>query len=272
MIGTKFSVLMAVYSKEDPDHFRTALESVWVKQTLKPNEIVLIKDGPLTQELDNVMEQFGRIAPLKIYTLDKNLGLGIALSKGIHLCSNELIARMDSDDISVPDRFEKQIKFMMNHPQVDIVGTFIAEFNESTDQVCSERKLPSHSKDILNFARRRNPLNHMTVVFKKSAVLSAGNYKPFLGYEDYHLWVRMLQNGATFFNIPESLVFARIGNNMHARRHGFDFFIQELKLQKELHRIKFLNSNYYIQNIFLRAIPRLFPIWGLKIVYKYLRK
>jgi glycosyltransferase involved in cell wall biosynthesis len=142
-------------------------------------------DGPLTEELEDVISTFRLNAPLKECRLEKNSGLGNALSKGVFECSNELIVRMDSDDISLPDRFEKQLRFMENHPEMDISGTNIAEFRDSTDDICSFRRLPSCPGDILQFARKRNPLNHMTVIFRKSAVLKAGNYQPFHGYEDY---------------------------------------------------------------------------------------
>ena len=228
-----FSVLIAVYQKENPDFLKLALESIWFQQTLQPSEIVLVCDGPLTEELNQVIEVFKLSAPLKVCTLNKNSGLGFALSEGLDLCSNEIIARMDSDDISVPDRFEKQIKFMTNHPEIDISGTNIAEFKESTDKICSYRRLPSRFNDIIQFAKRRNPLNHMTVIFRKTAVMNAGNYQPFYGYEDYYLWIRMLQNGSIIGNIPENLVLARIGNRMHSRRQGFKLFRQELKLLRE---------------------------------------
>jgi glycosyltransferase involved in cell wall biosynthesis len=267
-----FSVLMSVYDKEKPEHLKAALESIWNTQTLLPSEIILVEDGVLTSELDEVIHQFQSIAPLKICKLDKNVGLGHALAKGLNLCSNELVARMDSDDISSSDRFEKQIRQMIDHPELDILGTNIAEFNIHKDKICSKRRLPSQLSEIKSFAKIRNPLNHVTVLFKKSAVIRAGNYKPFIGYEDYYLWIRMLQKGSKFGNISEDLVFVRVGNNMFARRHGMQFFKLELKLQKELLRIDFLNNWEYLRNIFLRALPRLFPVWGLKLVYKFLRK
>ncbi len=267
-----FSVLISVYDKEKPEFLKTALESIWDKQTLRPSEIVLVKDGILTPELDEVIEQFRSYAPLKICTLDSNLGLGYALAKGLNFCSYELVARMDSDDISCPDRFQKQINLMTAHPELDISGTNIAEFHHQGDKICSYRRLPSQFPEIKSFAKKRNPLNHMTVLFKKSAVVGAGNYHPFFGYEDYYLWIRMLRNGCVIANIPEDLVFARVGNKMFDRRHGFRFFRQELKLQKKLQRMEFLNQWEYMRNIFLRAVPRLFPLWGLKLVYKFLHR
>jgi len=267
-----FSVLISVYDKENPEYLKAALESIWNKQTLRPSEIVLVKDGILTPELDLVIEQFNSIAPLKICRLDQNVGLGNALSIGLNLCTYELIARMDSDDISCSERFEKQIGQMKANPDLDILGTNITEFHNQTDKACSHRRLPTQLADIKCFAKKRNPLNHMTVLFKKSAVIDAGNYKPFFGYEDYYLWIRMLRNGSKIANIDEDLVFARVGNNMFARRHGLRFFKQELRLQKELLQMDFLNNWEYSRNIFFRALPRLFPVWGLKLVYKFLHR
>lgn len=265
-----FSVLISVYHKENPEYLKDALESIWNKQTLHPSEIVLVKDGLLTPELDEVIENFKMIAPFKVLELDQNVGLGFALAEGLNICSNELVARMDSDDISAPDRFGKQMKYMTEHPEIDISGSNIAEFQESVDKINSFRRLPSQSDEILHFAKKRNPLNHMTVIFRKTPVINAGNYQPFHGYEDYYLWIRMLQKGSLIGNIPENLVFARIGNNMHARRRGIKLFNQELKLLKELHQIRFLTNGEYYINLFFRAFPRLFPVWGIKIVYKIL--
>ncbi len=267
-----FSVLISVYQKEKPEFFSLALESIWNHQVLRPSEIVLVCDGPLTGGLNQIISNFRLKAPLRILRLEENKGLGVALAKGLELCTQDLVARMDSDDISVPDRFEKQIKFMVDHPEIDISGSNIAEFKESTKNICSYRRLPIHSKEILLFARKRNPMNHMTVIFRKSAVIKAGNYLPFHGYEDYYLWIRMIQKGSAFANIPEELVYARIGNNMHSRRRGMKLFLQEIKLLRELLRINFLNNGDYLKGFLFRAFPRLFPVWGIKLVYKILHR
>lgn len=269
---SNFSVLISVYQKERPEFLRLALDSIWELQTLKPSEIVIVCDGPLTTELNLVIDQFSSKAPAKILRLKENQGLGEALARGLQICSHELVARMDSDDISVSDRFEKQVKFMTVHPEISVSGTDIAEFAETTNKVCSFRRLPSDPDDLFHFARRRNPLNHMTVIFRKSEVIDAGNYQDFHGYEDYFLWIRMLKKGALIGNISENLVYARVGNNMHARRRGLRLFNQERKLLRELVRIKFLSSGDYYQNLLLRAFPRLFPVWGIKLVYRILHR
>jgi glycosyltransferase involved in cell wall biosynthesis len=265
-----FSVLIAVYNQELPERLKVALESIWDKQNLKPTEIVLVKDGPLTQELDNVIDHFKKGTPLKIISLEQNHGLGYALSYGLNYCNYELVARMDSDDLSKPDRFEKQISYMKEHPELDILGANIEEFDHQPENIRSHRRLPSTFSKLKRFSKKRSPLNHMTVVFKKDSVLKAGSYQPFHVYEDYYLWVRMLQNGAKIANIPEYLVTARLDDEQLARRHGSYIFQQEMKLQKEMLQLHFLNRWEYSRNLVLRAFPRLLPFWVLKLIYKVL--
>jgi len=265
-----FSVLIAVYCQERPERLKVALESIWEKQTLKPSEIVLVKDGPLTEELDQIIAQFKKSAPVKIIALDKNHGLGYALSHGLTHCTNDLVARMDSDDLSKPDRFEKQISYMHQHPELDILGTNIEEFDHLPENIRSHRRLPTSGSSLKIFSKWRSPFNHMTVVFKKEAVSKAGSYQPFHVYEDYYLWVRMILNGAKMANIPEYLVTARLDNSQLARRHGNYIFKQEMKLQKEMLRLHFLSRWEYTRNLFLRAYPRLLPFWVLKLIYKVL--
>jgi glycosyltransferase involved in cell wall biosynthesis len=266
------SVLMSVYYKEKPEYLQQALESIWDNQTLKPDEIIIIKDGILTEELNSVIKNYCIIAPIKIFQLEKNMGLGIALSIGIQLCKNEIIARMDSDDISLPDRFFKQFKYLNDHPEISFISSNINEFEFDADKIVSTRKVPISPKEIEKFAKSRNPMNHMAVMFRKQDVLKAGNYQPFNGYEDYYLWVRMFQLGFKGANLPESLVKARIGNNMIARRQGMNYFKQELKLQTIFYKMGFTNFFYFSKNIFCRAIPRLLPPQYLGKIYKLIRK
>ncbi len=267
-----FSVLFSVYSREKAIYLSSALKSIWEDQSHKPEEIVIVKDGPLTTELDSVITEFEKVAPVKCLTLDKNYGLGIALAKGLAICSYDIVARMDSDDISRPDRFEKQIQFIADHPEYDIIGSNIAEFNQSEDDIVSFRKVPELSTVICSFAKRRNPMNHMSVMFRKDAVLRAGNYIPFQGYEDYYLWVRMIMTGSLLYNLQDNLVFVRIGKGMIARRQGIFYFKQELKLQKEFYLIGFINLARYMLNILCRAMPRLLPVGLLGYIYKIIRK
>jgi glycosyltransferase involved in cell wall biosynthesis len=265
-----FSVLISVYRQELAGRLKAALESIWDKQVLKPSEIILIKDGPLTEELDLVIDQFKLHAPLKVISLERNHGLGYALAYGLNFCSHELVARMDSDDLSKPDRFNAQITLLHEHPEIDIVGTNIEEFDQQPDLIRSHRRLPCTHERLKAFSRKRSPFNHMTVVFKKSVVLEAGNYQPFHVYEDYHLWVRMIQNGAKMANISQYLVTARLDNSQLERRHGKYIYSQELKLQNEMLHLNFLTRGEYYRNLVLRAFPRLLPFWALKLIYKVL--
>ena len=180
----KFSVLLSVYRKEQPAYLRQSLDSIFT-QTLQPAEVVLVKDGPLTDALDEVAEEYCRKYPvLKVVPLSENQGLGRALNEGLKYCSYDLVARMDTDDVAKPERFEKQIAVFCAHPEMDVVGAWIDEFEGSIENVISVRVLPLEDSEIRRFARKRNPVNHPVVMFRKSAVLVAGGYQHFPLFED----------------------------------------------------------------------------------------
>jgi len=266
-----FSVLISVYNKEHPDLLKSALQSIWDNQSLKPSEIVIVKDGKLKSKLEDTLRHFAERAPVKFVVLKKHKGLGLALAEGIKQCSNEIIARMDADDISLPHRFSSQIDFLNKNPDISLLSSNILEFSDNPGNPQSSRKVPdSHSK-IIKFAKSRSPVNHMAVMFKKSAVLDAGNYQKFDIYEDYYLWARMLNKGYRAANIKDNLVYARFNNNTLSRRHGLKCFLQELKLQRSFYSMSFISVTRFIKNIILRAFPRLLPIWGLKIIYNTIR-
>ena len=271
----RFSVLMSVYYKENPSWFKTALDSV-INQTLQPNEIVLIEDGKLTDELYKVIEKYkNQYSNLfKIIPLEKNSGLGEALRIGVLNCSNELIARMDTDDIAKNDRFKKQIQFFQEHPNVDLVGSWISEFEDEPDKIISYRQLPIEHQEIYKFGQFRCPVNHMTVMYRKDAVLKAGNYQTFKNIEDYYLWGRMLKQGAVFANIPECLVNVRAGNSMLKRRANLTYFFNsEFPLHTELYRMGFINLKQYLRNISSKFLLRAISQWAMAIIYrKFLRK
>lgn len=267
-----FSVLISVYFKENSSFFEKALSSIWDDQTLQPTEIVVVKDGELTPELDAVLIDFSKKAPVKVVALSNNVGLGKALAIGLDACSYELVARMDSDDVAVATRFEKQISYLMENPTVSLISSQIAEFDNIPTNSKSIRNVPVDQYSIVRFSKSRNPMNHMAVVFKKSAVASVGGYLPFLGYEDYYLWVRMLNAGFQAHNHHEVLMYARVGNNMLARRQGFTFFKQEIKLQRTFIKLGHITIVQFIKNTITRALPRLLPVAGLKLVYKLIRK
>ena len=264
----KFSVLLSVYFKENPLFLKQALESTWHDQSLKPDEIVVVKDGLLTEELDKVIADFAKMAPVVIVALEKNHGLGAALNIGLSHCKNEIVARMDSDDISKPERFQKQITLFEKNPGLDIVSSWIDEFIESTDHVASTRKLPENHIEIKEYAKKRCPINHPVTVFKKSAVLLAGGYQPFPLFEDYYLWVRMLMSGARFYNLQESLLMFRSNRETYKRRGGFKHAIDDSRLQIEFRRIGFITIYEMNRNIAFRATVRLFPNFLRVLFYK----
>lgn len=259
---------MSVYIKENPEYLKLAIESI-INQTVKPDEIILIEDGKLTDELDSVIEKFVQqySGLFTIIKFKENKGLGKALEEGVLICKNELIARMDTDDICKPDRFEKQISCFKDNPYLDIVGSYIKEFQGDIDNVVSVRKVPSNDNEIKAFAKKRNPFNHMTVMFKKSSVINSGNYKEFLWNEDYYLWVRMILNNCNMYNIPENLVYARVDNGMYERRGGIKYARIDYKLQHEYYMLGFLDKYEFIKNFILRSSIRLVPNKLRKFIY-----
>ena len=185
--------------------------------------------------------------------------MGLALRDGIKECKYEYIARMDSDDISKLDRFEKQFDYLQKHPETALLGTWITEFSKDENKPDTITKLPINDSEIRKYAKRRNPFRHMTMILQKESVLKAGNYRDFLWFEDYDLWVRMLQKGYNAGNIAEYLVNVRADNNMFARRGGWKYLKQDYKFQKYLYEISFISKAEYIRNMLIRIIVRLIP-------------
>ena len=268
----KFSVLMSIYKKEEPSYFKRAMQSIWDEQTVKPDEIVLVQDGPLTDGLYEVINEWKvKIGEtFKTISLKKNVGLGDALNEGIKHCSYELIARMDTDDISLPDRFEKQLKVFENS-DVDICSSWVSEFDSDEKEIVSYRKIPEKHDEIVRFSRNRCPINHPAVMYKKSVLENAGGYKKMMWFEDYYLWARMIMNGAKFFNIQEPLVNMRAGYNQLERRGGLNYAIEEFKFLKRLKEIKFLSTSQFIKSVLIRFVARILPKSLLKNIYKKIR-
>lgn len=219
-----YSVLMAVYHKEEPEYLRQAIESIQV-QTVPTNDFVLVCDGPLNPELDAVIatkkQEMGNT--LNVVRLAKNCGLGNALNEGIKHCKNELVARMDSDDIAYPDRCEKQIAVFNTHSEVSICSGIVEEFTTDPHTVDTRRVPPETNAEIVEFAKKRNPFNHPCVMYKKSAVEAVGSYQDFYLLEDYYLWLRMLMAGYQGYNIQEPLLHMRAGSDMYSpnAKHTF---------------------------------------------------
>lgn len=263
-----FSVLLSIYSKEIPYYLTKSLESVF-SQTISPTEVVLIKDGPLNDELDNIIDFYvAQYSNLKVISLEKNQGLGKALNEGLKHCSYDIVARMDTDDIAKPNRFEKQLAVFEKHPDIDVVGAWIDEFEDNISNVKSVRKLPEFHDSIRQFAKRRNPMNHPVVMFRKSAVLAAGGYQHLPLFEDYYLWVRMLMNGAKFYNIQESLLFFRFSPEMFKRRGGWKYAVNEFRFLRMMRNMHFISFVEFIQNIFIRFSTRIIPNSLRSFIYK----
>lgn len=266
----EYSVLMSVYIKENPRYLGESLDSMFT-QTLKPQEIVLVCDGPLTDGLDSVIrereQQYGDM--LHVVRLEKNGGLGKALGEGIKHCRNELIARMDSDDKSMPERCEAQVNYMLEHPETAVLGGYIEEFdddNSTSSQFL--RKVPEEHKDIIKFSKRRNPFNHMTVMFRKSAVLSVGGYLDFLYLEDYYLWIRMFLAGYQGHNLKKVLVRARTGKGMIKRRSGMAYAESQKRLFKYMLDQGYITKSNYITSMTERRFMALAPSWLRESAYK----
>lgn len=264
-----FSVLMSVYHKDNAKWFDDALYSVLVSQTVKPSEIVLVEDGPLPDELYVLIEKYrGLFKNFVSVKIPVNGGLGNALNAGLKKCKYEIVARMDSDDISKPNRFEAQLKVFKSNPNVDIVGAWIDEFEFDVDNIISIRKIPENHKQIIKYAQDRCPINHPVVMFRKRAVLAAGGYKHFPLFEDYSLWVRMLMNGSQFYNIQKSLLYFRFSSAMFKRRGGIKYAIDEFRFQKRMYEIGFIGSNTFLRNSAIRFSSRIMPNSMRKVLYK----
>lgn len=255
----KFSVLIPVYHGDKLEFLKESVNSI-LNQTLLPSEILIIVDGKVGADIQEVLTKFvENNSIIKITYLAENKGLGDALNIGLNQCKYDIVARMDADDIAVPNRFERQIEFLNSHPDVDIVGSYIHEFATDPNNERIVRKVPVEHKEIVQYSKRRNPMNHMTVIFKKKEVLKAGSYQRYIGFEDYFLWVRMIQHGAVFHNIPETLVLARTGQGMYKRRGGLQYLTNDVKLQWGFFKSGHVNFYQLLTNVIARSIVRIAP-------------
>lgn len=268
---TNYSVLMSVYFKEKPDFLRQSMESI-LNQTVKTNNFILVCDGPLNEGLDAVIAEmqtkFGEV--LHVVRLEKNGGLGNALNEGMKHCKNELVARMDSDDISYPDRCEKQLALFNSKPEVSICSGIVEEFSESPEIVDAKRVPPEHHQEILEFAKSRNPFNHPCAMYKKAAVEAVGSYQDFYLLEDYYLWVRMLIAGYEGYNIQEPLLHMRAGPQMYSRRAGWRYAKTQAKLFKFIKKQGFIGNGLYIKNCLIRVGAALSPNWLRRFMFENL--
>lgn len=264
-----YSVLMSVYYKENPEYLRQAIESIQV-QTIPTNDFVLVCDGPLTSELDSVIEEKQRemVNILKVIRLKKNGGLGNALNVGIKYCKNELVARMDSDDVSYIDRCEKQLKVFNKYDNISVCSGVVEEFSYDLNIVDARRIPPERNDEIIEFAKSRNPFNHPCVMYKKSAVEAVGSYQDFYLLEDYYLWLRMLIAGYRGYNIQTSLLHMRAGSEMYLRRAGYAYAKSQIKLFNFMKERKFIGNIQYLTSCVLRCASSIAPNWLRKFMFE----
>lgn len=255
----RYSVLMSVYFKEKADYLRGAMNSIWA-QTVPTDDFVLVCDGPLTAELDAVIaEMEAAHAALHVVRLEKNGGLGNALNIGIGRCKNEMVARMDSDDISRPDRCERQLRVFADNPEVSICSGIVEEFSSSPEIVEARRVPPEKNDEIVAFAKKRNPFNHPCVMYKKSAVEASGGYQDFYLLEDYYLWIRMLMAGYQGYNLQEPLLWMRAGSEMYKRRAGWKYAKTQARLFRFMKEQGFIDSAQFIKSCVIRSGSSLAP-------------
>lgn len=255
-MNSKFSVITSVYKNDKPEYVRLALDSMLVNQTIKPAEIVLVQDGPVPAELSSLLNEYEckYAGVMNIIRLEKNGGLGNALQLGTKTAKYDLVARMDSDDICLPNRFEKQLAYMEQHQDCDIVGGQMTEFIGEPTNIVGKRNVPLSDNDIKEYMKSRCALNHVTVMFRKSAVLKAGNYQDWFWNEDYYLWVRMWLKGCAFGNVSDTLVNVRSGADQYARRGGMKYFKSEKGIQRYMLDNHLINGVGYIVNVTKRLI------------------
>ena len=260
---------MSLYIKEKPEFFDECMKSI-LSNTVLPNEIVIVLDGPISDELRQVLDKYVNDNPslYNIVPLETNQGLGLALREGVLHCNNELIARMDTDDICRKDRFELQLKEFENNPDLDICGSHIKEFENDQTNIVSVRKVPLDNKSIRNYQKKRSSFNHMTVMYKKSAVIKAGNYEHCPLMEDDLLWIKMLLSESQGCNIDDYLVDVRVGDSMIKRRGGLSYFKKYKKARKRILKTGFINRFQYFVSVFVQLIVSLLPIKIRKAFFK----
>ena len=299
----KFSVIMSIYQNDVPEHLHIALESL-LNQTRRPDEIVIVGDGPVPAELEQEIESLPtegsgaagskfkvqsavelqeapsnspkgeRKTEIRYLPQEKNRGLGAALAIAVEAAQYPYLARMDADDIAVPDRFEKQLRFLEQHPDVAAVGGMIEDFSSDPNHVTGRRIVPLESDDIHRYMRSRNGMNHVTVMFKKEELLRVGNYQPFHLNEDYYLWVRMIQQGCQLMNIPDVLVRVRAEKEQVDRRGGFPYFRDQYRVFKYMLNTGFISWPRFLLNICERGTVQLLMPLSVRCWFyqRFLRK
>lgn len=273
-MSEQFSVLMAVYKNDKASYLRKSLESIYQQSSL-PTEIVLVLDGPVGSEIHGVVEAYSNDTRIKlnIVAYGTNRGLWYALNIGLKECHTDLIFRMDADDVAYTDRFSKQLEYFRSNTEVKIVGGQITEFVGSEANIERSRSVPLSKGEIIKFAKKRNPLNHMTVAFKKEFVWETlGGYRNYTYFEDYELWVRALLNDdRSISNISDYLVNVRT-DGMVLRRSGWGYITKMMRFEHHIWNEGFLSTAEFVRVVFARICGGLMPKMILNRLYsKFLR-
>jgi len=267
-MAEEFSLLMSVYGGDDPGHLESAFRSVVHDQTRPPGDVVLVQDGPvpaaLAEQIAGLIRESS--APTTLLRLDANVGLGLALDRGMAACAHDIVARMDADDVALPHRFEVQVPIV--EAGADLVGSSLLEFGTSLDDIVGRRVPPLDPQDIIRYARFHQPFNHPTVVYRRKAVQAAGGYHDLPLMEDYLLFAKMIEQGATVANVEEPLVFYRVGAGAYARRGGVGMVRSEWLLQRRLRDLGFTSRAQFVRNIAVRGSYRLVPERVRKAAYR----
>jgi glycosyltransferase involved in cell wall biosynthesis len=262
-----FTLLVSVYEGDRPEYLRRALRSAVDEQTVRPDQVVIVRDGPVRDELARCLDELCRRSPVPVtyVPLPDNLGLGPALDEGLAVSWFDVVARMDADDVAMPHRFEVELPLIAD---ADIVGGGLLEFVTDTDDIVGQRVPPTDPGQIQRYARMHDPFNHPTVIYRRRAVLAAGGYGALRLMEDYALFARMLAGGARAVNVAEPLVYYRVGAEAFKRRGGTGLLRSELRLQNQFRRERFTTLAEYLRNVLVRGGYRLVPWWFRRAVYR----
>lgn len=271
-MAIEFSVLMSVHSKDSHNHLDEAIYSIIDAQILKPTEIIIIQDGPINNQLLSVIDNWKtkHANIFKVFELSQNMGLASALNFGLEKCSFDIVARMDADDISDPERFLKQIKFLEVNKNISVVSSIIEEFDYEMKKSLGFRNVPLEHGEFHSFIISRNPFNHPAVIFRRNDVLKVGGYPLFDRAQDYALWSLMFVKGYKFANLGESLLKMRTGLNMMNRR-GLKYFQHEAKILQYQLNLGLINKFQYTKNLILRWLVRVQPSIIKKQTYKMIK-
>ena len=264
----KFSAILPIYKGVNFHTFKKPFESI-INQTLKPNELLVIFDGPIKNNIRKLIEEYqGKYNFIKIINFPSNRGLGYVLNRAVKLCKNKYIARCDADDISIPNRFKIQINYLNKNHKIDVLGSNITE--HENDNFFSLKKVEQYDDKIKQKINFRNPINHSSVIFKRNTILQCGNYEDVIFFEDYYLWFKVFKSNGNFYNLQENLVTMKVDNQFYKRRSGFKYYLFYLNFLKKLKYKKYIGIFVFLSNCFMRILIILMPVNFVKYFYKFI--